>query len=259
MINPREKTTIGGICSQFESTCWTEILEAKTLDTDRKRQRINEILGKYWKPVYCYLRRKGYDNERAKDLTQGFFYDIIVGRHLLEQAKRGEFKGRFRSFLVTALDRYVTDVYRKDTAQKRTPEEGMVSLDTGEMTDWLAAHSDLEPDQAFQYAWACEVINQVLDQVQCECVKSGKTTHWKAFYARVVSPLVEGGVPRSIPDVCGEYGIKDEATASNMIFYVKDRFRAAMRHCLRQFVQSDSEVDQEFEEILLILSGRAKR
>jgi len=34
---------------------------------------MGEMLKTYWKPVYCYLRCKGYDNEQAKDLTQGFF------------------------------------------------------------------------------------------------------------------------------------------------------------------------------------------
>ena len=117
MAKRHDKTTMGGAKHTFQTTLWSEIQNVKTLDEDKRQIIIGNFLKKYWKPVYCYIRRKGYDNEPAKDLTQGFFHEIVLGHNLIQQADQT--KGRFRTFLLTTLDRYVTNVYRRETAQKR--------------------------------------------------------------------------------------------------------------------------------------------
>ena len=120
----RDRTEMGGTNEAFDTTHWTTIFSARTLDDGRRRESVERLLGRYWKPVYCYLRRKGHDNEAAKDLTQGFFQEVVLGRDLVQKAESQ--KGRFRTFLLTALDHYVTSVYRADAAKKRRPEEGLV-------------------------------------------------------------------------------------------------------------------------------------
>ena len=72
------KTSMGGSKKVFETTHWSEIFDAKTTDDVRRNTIIEILLRRYWKPAYCYIRRKGYDNEHAKDLTQGFFYEIVL-------------------------------------------------------------------------------------------------------------------------------------------------------------------------------------
>ncbi len=109
-----DRTELGGQGGAFETTHWTEILSARTLDENRRKATMDKLLGRYWKPVYCYLRRKGRDNETAKDLTQGFFQEVVLGRDLVQKAESQ--KGRFRTFLLTALDHYVTSVDRAETA-----------------------------------------------------------------------------------------------------------------------------------------------
>ena len=88
---------------------------------------IGSLLKDYWKPVYCYLRCRGFANEEAKDLTQAFFHEIVLGEDLVKQADRG--KGRFRSFLLTALRNYLINVRDKETAQKRLPRGRLIPLD----------------------------------------------------------------------------------------------------------------------------------
>ncbi|MBE3124006.1 MAG: hypothetical protein IMZ65_04310, partial [Planctomycetes bacterium] len=104
-----DKTTMGGRGESFETTRWTEIVSARAGDDDRRREALDRILARYWKPVYCWLRRKGYGNEAAKDLTQGFFHEVVVKRGLVAKADRA--RGRFRAFLLTALRRYATSVH----------------------------------------------------------------------------------------------------------------------------------------------------
>ena len=95
---------MGGSGNQFPNTVslWSQFIRARTSDESRRRAIMGRLADAYWKPVYCYLRYKGYDNERAKDLTQGFFCDIVLERDIFQQADLD--KGRFRTFLLTTLN-----------------------------------------------------------------------------------------------------------------------------------------------------------
>jgi hypothetical protein len=249
------RTSMGGANERFQTTHWTDIFNAKTLDETRRIATVNELIRKYWKPVYCYLRRKGYSNESAKDMTQGFFHEVVLGRKLIQQADQA--KGRFRTFLLTALDRYATDVYHKETARKRSPDTQIMSLEVYDEASLLETQS--KPEEVFNYAWASEVLDQALTRVKDDCYRIGKEIYWEVFYAKVVDPIIEGVETPELKELCGKFEIENEAKASNMIAYVKGRFRSTMRRHLRQFVPSDSEVDEEFNEIFKILSKGSKR
>ena len=67
MTKRRDDTSMGGLDGSFGKTPWGEIIHARTQDERGRRVVLEELLRKYWKPVYCYLRRKGYENEPAKD------------------------------------------------------------------------------------------------------------------------------------------------------------------------------------------------
>lgn len=257
MLKHDENTSMGGTEGRFQSTCLTELLNARTLDETRRNEAVNELIKKYWKPVYCYLRRRGCANEAAKDLTQGFFHEVVLGRDLIQKADKTQ--GKFRSFLLTALDRYAVDVYHKENAGKRSPKSSIVTLDTNDVDNLLKTQSKSDPEQLFHYAWASEVLEQVLAKIREDCFKADRGTYWKVFYAKVVAPIVGSAETPKLSELCKKYEIKNETKASNMISYVKERFRKVMKRHLRQFVQSDMEVEEEFNEILRILSEKSTR
>ena len=121
-------TDMGGVGKEFLTTHWSLIEETIASEDDRNQALIELLIAKYWKPVYCYLRRKGYGNEEAKDLTQGFFQDIVLGRRLIDDADRT--KGRFRSFLLTALNHYLINVRHKESAKRHIPKSKLHSMNT---------------------------------------------------------------------------------------------------------------------------------
>ena len=92
---------MGGAREVFLTTHWSLIGDIQSKH-DKDQALMNLLLKRYWKPVYSYLRQKGYDNEQAKDLTQGFFYEVVLNRNLVQRAD--QCKGRFRSFLLHALN-----------------------------------------------------------------------------------------------------------------------------------------------------------
>lgn len=247
-----QDTTMGGAEGSFETTRWSQIQRAKTRDQKRRQISVNNLLGRYWKPVYCYLRRKGYSNEDAEDRTQGFFTEIVLGRELIQQADPK--KGRFRTFLLTALDRYVTSIYRKETAKKRLPEQGLVQLEGVGISDLPVAESNWTPEMAFHYAWATDLLDRVLAKIREAYRNNGKTTHWEVLRATLVAPILENAEVPSLTELCEQYGIESKKKASNMKQTVKKRFRKALCNHMRQFVQSDEEVEDEIRALIEILS-----
>jgi len=247
-------TSMGGENRVFPPTRWTEIVNLKMSDDDQKAMIANELLKRYWKPVYCYLRRKGYDNETAKDLTQGFFQEVVLGRGLLEKASQA--KGRFRTFLLTAIDRYVIDIRRYETTSKRKPDGQLFQLSDAEIANIASTVVDATPEQSFNYAWISDLLDRVLCEVRNEFLNNDKQIHWHVFDERVLQPLGASSEPPSLREICEKYGINDEKKASNMIITVRRQMRKSLRRCLRQFTQSDWQVEQEILEMLELLSKK---
>ena len=240
-------TNIGGIGGAFLTTHWSLIQDIGSSVDDGKRALIGLLMNRYWKPIYCYLRRKGHSNEQAKDLTQGFFHEVVLERHLIENADVA--KGRFRSFLLMAVDRYLVNVQAKQNAQKRRPKGRLVPLDIvapPELPQSLMASS---PEDTFRYAWISDLLERVLEQVEAKCRREGKTVHWCLFRDRLLRPITEGIDPVPIPELCVQYHIDDPAKISNMIVTVKRRFQTTLRQLLSDSVTSDEYVAGEVEEI----------
>jgi len=248
-----DKTTMGGNVRGFHTTCWTKISDFKTSDKAKKQLIISELSELYWKPVYCYLRYKGNSNEVAKDLTQGFFHEVVINRNLIQQADRT--KGKFRTFLLTALDRYTRDVHQKETSGKRKPSGKLFSLDEFDMPDVSIEISDLTAEQGFNYAWVTDLLDQVFAEVEQECINTQKEIHWKAFSARVVDPIINNKKAASFSEICANLGIDSESRASNMVITVKRRLRKALERKLAKLSQSGKEVEEEINELLKIFSA----
>jgi len=249
-----EKTHMGGKNEAFCTTQWTQILDARTLDPDRQRQTVDAVVEQYWKPVYCYLRRKGFDNDKSKDLTQGFFHEVVLGRDLVTRAERD--RGRFRTFLLTALDRYVVSDHRGKTALKRRPPEGLVALKNVDYVNIPERAAAATPDQAFAYAWATDLLDAVLAEVKAYFCDGGKKKHWDVFHATVVEPCLEGIAPPPLSETCRRFGLAGKLKACNMAITVKRRFKKGLWTHVRAVVDSDDDVEDEIAELMEIFSGR---
>jgi len=247
MAGYHDQTNMGGTKEVFLTTHWSLIEEVKSTG-GRDPSPIDSLLKIYWKPVYCYLRHKGYGNEQAKDLTQGFFHEVVLKRDLVQRAERC--KGRFRSFLLHALNQYLTNVQIAEVAKKRIPAEKLVPLEMIDPAEVPQAVSDLGSDEAYNYAWLSALLDQILSEVEAKCCEDGIETHWKAFHDRVVQSALDNVAPASLGEICQKYGIKDEKTASNMIITVKRRFQAALKQHIRSTVTSEAQISEELKEIL---------
>jgi len=250
-----DQTDMGGTGEVFLTTHWSLIEDIKSKD-DKDRALMDLLLNRYWKPVYCYLRHKGYGNEDAKDLTQGFFHEVVLNRNLVQRAD--QCKGRFRSFLLHALNQYLINVQTAEFAKKRIPADKLVPLDMIDPAEAPQAISNLSPDDAYNYAWLSALLDEILSEVETKCYQDGMEIHWNIFRDRVVQSILENVDPPSLVDICEKYGIEDEKKASNMNITVKRRFQAALKQYVRNTVTSETEVTEELEEIMQFLPESAQ-
>ena len=249
------QTDMGGARERFLTTQWS-LIDNIQAGQDEDKLLIGFLLEQYWKPVYCYLRRSGYDNEQAKDLTQAFFHEVVLNKDLVGRADKA--KGRFRSFLLHALKQFTTKQYLKEKAQKRIPKEKMVSLDVDESPDLPVSLRKATVEESFNYAWISAIMERVLSLVRAECAENGMKTHWELFYERVVRPLLTSQKAPSLTHICQAHGIENTQTASNMIVTVKRRFRASLEQNVRRTVLNGNQTPEEIEELLRFFQKSAQ-
>ena len=117
--------------ARFLTTRWSVVLSCSdsATDEDKSQAALAELCKIYWRPVFAFICRQGHSVPDAQDLTQEFFAKVLKGR-LLQSADRN--RGRFRSLLLTALQRFLHDQVDKHQARKRGGDVRFVSWD-----DWM--------------------------------------------------------------------------------------------------------------------------
>jgi RNA polymerase sigma-70 factor (ECF subfamily) len=246
---------MGGARATFLTTHWS-LIEDVQEHRDKDRALIGLLLERYWKPVYCYLRRKGYGNEQAKDLTQGFFHEVVLSRCLIDRADQS--KGRFRSFLLHALNQYLVDEQRKEAAQKRIPEAKLVPLDVTHLPVLPQKVQQLDPEHCFDYAWKADLLERVVSELKQWYLGRGMDMHWHLFRDRLLRPSLEGLETLSLAQLCEQYGIENEAKASNMLGTVKRQFQSILTKQVRQTVLSGEAAEEEMAEMFKFLRKESR-
>src|SRR5262245_52303642 len=122
----RRHVRLQGRMSHFLSTHWSLVLAAGQAGTAQSAQALAELCRKYWPPVYAYIRRRVPDVHEAQDLTQEFFARVLENHAL---GKADPQRGRFRSFLLTAVKNFLANERDRARAQKRGGGRAPISFD----------------------------------------------------------------------------------------------------------------------------------
>jgi hypothetical protein len=206
--------------------------------------------------VYCYIRRKGYSNEQAKDLTQSFFHEVVLNRELVHRADQN--KGRFRSFLLHALNQYLINETKKSNVRQRIPQDKLIPIDMIDPLNLPLALQESDPETTYHYAWMSALLDQIIATVRRDCHEHGLETHWQMFSERVVEPILNNHAPPPLSDICRRHGIQYPQKASNMIATVKRRFHSALRESVRTTVLSEGQLEDELIEIMNVFPKTAQ-
>jgi RNA polymerase sigma-70 factor (ECF subfamily) len=181
----------GNPAHRFPTTHWSEVARAGDSDPQVKRQAIANLLNAYLPALQAHLlSRRRISPDHVDDLLQGFVCDQVVADDLIARADRE--RGRFRSFVLVALDHYVASAHRYNNAQKRKPQEPVLDIVTREPSSNLSPPAD-----PFDLAWARQVVERAIAQMRAQCI--GRREHnWRSRYGAGTA-VVTIAEPRLFP------------------------------------------------------------
>lgn len=237
--------------SEFRSTRWTLVGRAGGSSSNGKHEALQELLQIYLPALRSWLNRKyRMDSHHADDLLQDFVVSRILQKDLIKSAS--EDRGRFRSLLLSSLERFVIDQHRKSQTAKRAPERA-ASL---EVQDDRAAISEDDSGDSFDAAWAHAVIREALQRMKLHCeVETGRAI-WLVFTHRVLVPLVTGRDPMSYERLLVLCEFEEPRQASNALVTAKRAFTRSLRSVIEEYSLDDVEIDEELSELKLVLLTR---
>ena len=221
----------------FATTRWSVILQARQPDT--ARGALESICGAYRGPVLTYLYRQGYRRDDAEDLTQEFF------AHLLERrwdVRAEPARGRFRSFMLTALQHFVIDARHGASALKRGG--GQHRIDTSDALDLLAAPESESPEQAFDRAWARTVLERCYARLDAEARLAGK----QALFEHLRVYLAEPGDPADYRRLGDVLGLRPNTIAVS-VHRLRARLRDLVREELADTIETEADLLTELREL----------
>lgn len=248
MSRREPETDLGGARPSFQSTLWSVVLRAKDPAAGDRREALQKLIETYWKPLYGFVRRKGHGVEAGKDIIQGFFTELLA-KDYLQYVDRG--RGKFRSFILTALEHYMADEYDRAKAQKRGGGRLVLSLDFQDAEVGVAGHGGGEgPDAAFKRDWALNVMMQAMARVKAHYESGGRVAEFDAFRAHLSSVRPEGASYEALAATLG-LGVED---VRNRVRSARARFREAILEVIRAYTDSEAEAAEELNDLLTAFS-----
>jgi RNA polymerase sigma-70 factor (ECF subfamily) len=204
---------------------------------------LTELCQIYWPPLYGYLRRRGHDREQAEDLTQGFFARLLE-RNDIRTAD--PLRGRFRSFLLTALKRYVINEHERASAVRRGGRAPIaLDFDDAERIYTHIAGSDDTPDRVFDRNWAVLCLDRALGSLRAEQDMAGKG----ALADALLPYLTDSGALPSYREVAAHLDVT-EGAVKVAVHRLRQRFGAILRRQIMDTVLSPEEADEEMRELI---------
>jgi len=234
----------------FPSTHWSLVGRVGQENGAGQHQALEQLLIRYLPALKAHLlHRRRIASDWASDLLQGFITDKILERRLIERADRG--RGKFRTFLLTALDNYVVSEIRRESAKKRSPgDAALVTMDEARDHGGLSA----SVSDVFDLAWAREVLAEAVRWMQVECEKSGRTDIWGVFECRVLDPTLGQAEPLPYEQLVERFGFQSPTQASNTLITAKRMFARMLHSVVGEYTRDEAEIDAEIEDLRRILS-----
>ena len=232
-----------GTSDHFATTRWTLVLNAGNGASGSSRVAMAELCALYWYPLYAFIRRKGHGPDAAQDLTQGFFARLLE-RNIVGTADPA--RGRFRSYLLGAVQHFLADRRDHDRALKRGGGNVTVSrdLDTGEDRYRLEPLDHATPERLFDRQWAATVIGLALADLRRRYEAEGKAD----VFDTLRQFLVSGPGDEGQAEAAARLGTSPGA-ARVALHRMRRRYRELLRAQVAQTVSSPEEVDDEIREL----------
>jgi RNA polymerase sigma-70 factor (ECF subfamily) len=235
---------------RFDSTAWSVIVAAQGTDSAAAHDALQVLCGRYWPPLYAYLRRRGYAREEAEDLTQEFFARLLA-RDFLRQV-RPEL-GRFRTFLLACLDHFLQDEWGRQSAARRGGGTRPLPLDLALAEERYAPLMEgaMDPRMAFDRQWAETVLDNAALQLEEEYRRAAQ-----AEVFQVLRGYLGRGEDSMSCAAAGERLGMSEGAVRVAVHRLRKRFAALTRAEVSQTVEGVDAVQEELSYLIRVMGGR---
>jgi RNA polymerase sigma factor (sigma-70 family) len=232
----------------FATTHWSIVLAANNADSVLGANALERLCTTYWRPLYAYVRSRGYSPEDAEDLTQSFFQRLL-GKDYLQLAVKE--RGKFRTFLLTSLQRFLINDWERQRAVKRGGGQAPVSWDReAAETFYLSDRTDhLSPERVFDRRWAVSVLELVLSKLREEHSRAGKGP----LFEELKDFLWGDSENNSYSELASRLETSEGALRTAM-HRLRQRYRDLLRAEIAQTVSDPNEIDDEIRELFSALS-----
>jgi RNA polymerase sigma-70 factor (ECF subfamily) len=234
---------------RFATTRWSVVLTAADPTLPASADALAELCRTYWYPIYAFVRRQGNAHESAQDLTQEFFARMLEKRYIDDV---GPEKGRFRTFLLVCLKRFLANEWDKTRAQKRGGGKAHLSIDFQDADGRysLEPGHDVTAQKIFERRWALTVLERTLAGVAQEFAESGRGGLFDALKVYLV-----GDVSAPPYAQTGNRLGMTEGAVKVAVHRLRERYRAALRREIAATVEREDDVDREIAELFAALGS----
>jgi RNA polymerase sigma-70 factor (ECF subfamily) len=249
MSHRSSRSDSGAARKRFATTRWSLVVAAaREHGGPESGAALATLCQTYWYPVYAYVRRRGYSAADAQDRTQAFF-TALLEKDFVRLADRE--RGRFRTFLLTAVSRFLTKQRAHAAAKKRGGDVRLFSIDVdaGEGRYALEPSDRWTPERLYERRWALTLLDRVLANLGQRYAKQGKTS----LFASLKVFLTDAGRV-SNAEVAARLGLT-EGALKVAVHRLRRRYRDLLKQEIADTVADAGDVADELEILLSALRG----
>jgi RNA polymerase sigma factor (sigma-70 family) len=240
-VKPSEK--VSGL---FTTTHWSVVMAAGGPQSPASARALETLCRTYWYPLYAYVRRKGHTAPDAEDLTQEFFARLLEKNALSQVGREG---GKFRSFLLKALNHFLANEWEHRHAGKRDERRLAFSLDQLDLESRFQAEpvDEATPECLFDRKWAAALLEQAMNRLGDEYASAGKAE----LFQRLQPCLT--GAEQMLPyaELATQLGITENAVKM-AVHRLRKRYGELLRAEIVHTVTNPHEVEEELHHLIAI-------
>jgi RNA polymerase sigma-70 factor (ECF subfamily) len=246
-IHPVTEVQTGAVA--FATTHWSVVLTAQG-ESPAAEEALEKLCRVYWRPLYAFARRQGYDPEEARDFTQGFF-QLLLRRRDLDTARKE--KGRLRSYLLVSFKHFIGTERRRKMTIRRGHGQWLIPLEELQTTERADAAFDglvdwLSPDRLYERRWAVTLIEQVLGRLKEDYRATGNAI----LFDSLKQLLPDEPEPLSRAQIAAQLGMTDNALRQAFHRF-RHRYQILLREEIAHTVADVNEIEDELRHLIAVL------
>ncbi|MFK7767251.1 MAG: RNA polymerase sigma factor [Mariniblastus sp.] len=242
--------------ANFNTTHWSVVVSARDDSQNHstlRRESLESLCGTYWMPLFVYLRRKGISPDDSADYVQGFLAELVE-KDFVKAVDRE--KGRFRWFLMSAINRFIAKQIEKKQTLKRGGAVKTFSIDLPidlESAEQRYQNEPIDgwtPEKIFDRRWALTVLKQTLGQLETDYIELDQVD----LFQSLQPILLADSSKTKYKDIAHKLGMS-EVAVKVAATRIRQRYKKKLSEIVCQTLADADSLDDELAILLAALRG----